>query len=83
MFNPYTDTHHYTESADEVEYDVSIGWIYERISHYVYDKDSTKGTPQWRLYHPSGPHNWTSNPIEVIGLELNGWNNEGIRWRVL
>ena len=83
LFNPYTDTHHYTESVGEVEYDVSMGWIYERISHYVYDKDSTKGTPQWKLYHPSGPHNWTSDTKEIEWLESTDWINEGIRWRVL
>ena len=83
LYNPYADTHHYTESVDEVRYDVSVGWIYERISHYVYDKDSNRGTPQWRLYEASGAHNWTSDKGEIRWLESMGWINEGIRWRVL
>lgn len=83
LFNPYTDTHHYTESVDEVKYDVSLGWVYERISHYVYHKSSDKGTPQWRLYTSSGPHNCTSDTEEISWLESMGWINEGIRWRVL
>ena len=85
LYNPASDTHHYTEDPEEVKYDLMCGWTYERISHYVYNKECTKGVPQWRLYNPNsgfGEHNWTSNEYEVIGLELQGWNNEGIRWRV-
>ena len=80
--------HFYTKNPEERDALSSMGWSYEGISMYAYEKGSGYGTPTYRLYapfpdaHGQYQHIFTVHEDERIALLMAGYNDEGIAWNV-
>ena len=78
LYNPNDGLHHYTDSIDEVNVLVGLGWVYEGAPI------STKGgtVQQYALYCPfNGAHLVTSDEHEVVTLACTGWVLEGYAFK--
>ena len=78
LYNPNDGLHHYTDSIDEVNVLVGLGWVYEGAPI------STKGgaVQQYALYNPfNGAHLVTSNDHETVTLACTGWVLEGYAFK--
>ena len=88
VYNPNSGLHHYTTDKQEALMLKTLGWSYEGISLYAYDKHYTKGAPTYRVYCPfpdangQNQHIYTTNIGEVGALVALGYIDEGIAWRV-
>ena len=82
LYIPYNGMHFMTSDAYEAKILVNQGFVYEGISHYVYDKNSKQGVAQHRLYNGSVGHHWTSDMAECNALIGLGWVDEGVCWNV-
>lgn len=72
---------HFTKSASEKKWLVSIGWKDDGIGFYARESG---GIPVYRLYNTkTGSHYLTTNDYERDSLKKQGWNNEGIAWYVI
>ncbi|MBE6466799.1 hypothetical protein [Denitrobacterium detoxificans] len=80
LYNPNGGDHHYTMSAEERDWLVSLGWNYEGIGWYSDDAQTVK---LYREYNPnaqSGSHNYTTSLQEHKNLVKLGWHDEGTAW---
>ena len=79
--NNYSE-HHYTMSVKERDWLVSLGWRNEGIAFY----SSEEGVPVYRHYHPiqrTGNHHYTTSSGESNHIvKYEGWNYEGVCWKV-
>lgn len=80
LYNQYSGEHFYTDSVEESQDLVDVGWTYEGIGW-----KSPKGSsiPVYRLYNPyvvGGDHHYTKSLDEYHGLIAEGWVGEGIGW---
>ncbi len=79
LYNPFTGEHFYTSSAEERDFNVSLGWNDEGLGWIAPDE----GTPVFRLYNPYAPggdHHYTMSEVERDSLVKAGWNDEGVGW---
>lgn len=78
VYNPNSGEHFFTESKEEKDYLVSLGWHDESIGWYA---PKTSMTPVYRLYNANaGEHHYTTSADEKKQLIAAGWNDEGIGW---
>lgn len=75
LFNPNTNEHLYTTSANEKDTLYNIGWGYEGIAWYAADG----GTPVYRLYNTrSKMHLYTTdvNEVKTLTTTNTGWRKD-------
>ena len=80
LYNPYTGEHFYTQSANERDTLVKVGWKSEGVG---WTAVSTSKSPVYRLYNPyvkGGDHHYTMDANERDTLVKAGWRYEGIGW---
>ncbi len=81
MYNPNSGEHFYTESDEERDILISLGWINEDGCSFTAPEASDDTLPVYRLYNPNGyEHLFTIDKGEVETLEEYGWISEGIRF---
>lgn len=83
VMNPNNHSeHHYTMSVKERDWLVGLGWRNEGIAFY----SSETGVPVYRHYHPrqrTGNHHYTTSKGESNHIvKYEGWNYEGVCWKV-
>ena len=75
LYNPYTQEHLLTGSADERDALVSVGWHLDGIA-WMAPED---GIPVYRLYNPYDDwHTYTTDPAERDTMEAAGWSVDGV-----
>lgn len=78
LYNPNSGEHFYTQSVNERDTLVSVGWKDEGIGWYA---PKNSGDPVYRLYNPNGEHHYTLSLSERDALVGLGWKDEGIGWK--
>lgn len=75
LYNPNIGLHFYTQSLDEHNSLVKLGWKSEGIAWH----SPVTGAPVYRLYNPNqGTHHFTTNASEKDHLVTVGWRYEGV-----
>lgn len=77
LFNPYSGEHLFTESREEVDSLVPLGWRDEGTGWQAAERSSAA---VYRLYNPyNGEHLYTTNKSEYDSLQADGWRGEGVK----
>lgn len=77
LYNRNNSEHFYTQSAEEKDSLVKVGWVYEGIAWLA----PKEGDKVYRLYNPnSGEHHYTRSEKERNYVIKAGWRNEGVGW---
>ena len=77
LYNQWSGEHLFTESRDEYDQLVAIGWNGEGVAWMAPERSAT---PIYRLYNQwSGDHHYTSSRDEYDQLVSIGWSGEGVK----
>ncbi len=87
LYNPNTQTHHFTQQKSEYDALLDSGWQSEGIGFYSANPNDKTSFPVYRLYNPRGNHGlgthfYTPNQLERNILIQQGWRDEGIAWNI-